>query len=105
MNLADTLVLAATLVAIAAPAEHSLVRWLRTKTKNGNVQLLLTWADQAVASVENSDLASTAKKHQAMNFVSHRLAANNLTGKFSEAQVSAVIEMAVNELNKQAVTK
>lgn len=99
MNLADTLLLAATLLTIAAPAEHALVRWLRTKTKNGNVQLLLTWADQAVALVEKSDLAGNQKKQQAVDFVSQRLVANKLAGKFSQEQLSAVIERAVAQLN------
>ncbi|CAK1222831.1 phage holin, LLH family [Fructobacillus fructosus] len=99
MNLTDTLVLSVTLLAIAAPAEHALVRWLRTKTKNGNVQLLLTWADQAVALIEKSDLAGTQKQQQAIDFVSQRLVANKLAGKFSQEQLSAVIEQAVAQLN------
>ncbi|CAK1243478.1 hypothetical protein R55227_BLOPHJLP_01009 [Fructobacillus tropaeoli] len=102
MNLADTLVLAVTFVAIAAPGEHALVRWLRTKTKNGNLQLLLTWADQAVALLEKSDLGGAQKKQQAVDYVATRLAANKLTGKFSHEQLSAVIEQAVAQLNKEA---
>lgn len=99
MNLADTLVLSVTFLAIAAPAEHALVRWLRTKTKNGNVQLLLTWADQAVTLLEGSNLAGQQKKQQAIAFVSQRLVANKLAGKFSQEQLSAVIEQAVAQLN------
>ncbi|CAK1236371.1 phage holin, LLH family [Fructobacillus fructosus] len=99
MNLTDTLVLSVTILVIAAPAEHALVRWLRTKTKNGNVQLLLTWADQAVALLEKSDLAGTQKKQEAIDFVSQRLVANKLAGKFSQEQLSAVIEQAVAQLN------
>ncbi|CAK1228006.1 phage holin, LLH family [Fructobacillus tropaeoli] len=99
MNLTDTLVLAATSLTIAAPAEHALVRWLRTKTKNGNLQLLLTWADQAVALLEKSDLGGAQKKQQAVDYVATRLAANKLTGKFSQEQLSAVIEQAVAQLN------
>ncbi|MBS9338394.1 hypothetical protein G6R29_01925 [Fructobacillus sp. M2-14] len=99
MNLTDTLVLSVTILAIAAPAEHALVRWLRTKTKNGNVQLLLTWADQAVALLENSDLAGNQKKQQAIDYLATRLAANKLTGKFSKEQLSAVIEQAVAQQN------
>ncbi|MGQ2227079.1 phage holin, LLH family [Fructobacillus fructosus] len=103
MNLTDTLVLAGTLLLIAAPAEHALVRWLRTKTKNGNVQLLLTWADQAVTLLEKSDLAGTQKKQEAIDFVSQRLVANKLAGKFSQEQLSAVIEQAVAQLNATAI--
>lgn len=102
MTLTDVLILAGTLLVIAAPAEHALVRWLRTKTKNGNVQLLLTWADQAVALLEKSDLAGTQKKQEAIEFVSQRLVANKLAGKFSQEQLSAVIEQAVAQLNKEA---
>ncbi|GAP04870.1 phage holin [Fructobacillus tropaeoli] len=102
MTLTDVLILAGTLLVIAAPAEHALVRWLRTKTKNGNLQLLLTWADQAVALLEKSDLGGAQKKQQAVDYVATRLAANKLTGKFSQEQLSAVIEQAVAQLNKEA---
>ncbi|CAK1250300.1 hypothetical protein R55227_BLOPHJLP_01331 [Fructobacillus tropaeoli] len=99
MTLTDVSILAGTLLVIAAPAEHALVRWLRTKTKNGNLQLLLTWADQAVALLEKSDLGGAQKKQQAIDYVATRLAANKLTGKFSQEQLSAVIEQAVAQLN------
>ncbi|CAK1254381.1 phage holin, LLH family [Fructobacillus cardui] len=99
MNLTDTLVLAVTFAAVAAPGEHALVRWLRTKTKNGNLQLLLTWADQAVALLEKSDLGGSDKKQHAIDYVATRLVANKLTGKFSQEQLSAVIEQAVAQLN------
>lgn len=99
MTLIDTLILALTLLAIAGPAEHSLIRWLRTKTKNGNLQLLLTWADQAVALLEKSDLGGAQKKQHALDYLATRLAANKLTGNFSQEQLSAVIEQAVAELN------
>ncbi|QHJ83561.1 MAG: hypothetical protein [Caudoviricetes sp.] len=99
MTLTDVLILAGTLLVIAAPAEHALVRWLRTKTKNGNLQLLLTWADQAVVLLEKSDLGGAQKKQQAVGYVATRLAANKLTGKFSQEQLSAVIEQAVAQLN------
>ncbi|GAP04931.1 phage holin, LLH family [Fructobacillus tropaeoli] len=102
MNLTDTLLLVATLLTIAAPAEHALIRLLRTKTKNGNLQLLLTWADQAVALLEKSDLAGTQKKQQAIDYVATRLEANKLAGKFSQEQLSAVIEQAVAQLNATA---
>ncbi|CAK1226515.1 hypothetical protein R55227_BLOPHJLP_00216 [Fructobacillus tropaeoli] len=101
MTLTDVSILAGTLLVIAAPAEHSLVRWLRTKTKNGNLQLLLTWADQAVVLLEKSDLGGAQKKQQAVDYVATRLAANKLTGKFSPEQLSAVIEQAVAQLNKE----
>ncbi|CAK1223755.1 hypothetical protein R55214_HHFBAMCI_01539 [Fructobacillus evanidus] len=99
MTLTDVSILAGTLLVIAAPAEHALIRWLRTKTKNGNLQLLLTWADQAVALLEKSDLGGVQKKQQAVDYVATRLAANKLTGKFSQEQLSAVIEQAVAQLN------
>ncbi|CAK1229973.1 hypothetical protein R82291_FJPPFKPJ_00673 [Fructobacillus cardui] len=99
MTLTDVLILSGTLLTIAAPAEHALVRWLRTKTKNGNLQLLLTWADQAVALLEKSDLGGSDKKQHAIDYVATRLAANNLAGKFSQEQLSAVIEQAVAQLN------
>lgn len=99
MTLTDVLILSGALLTIAAPAEHALVRWLRTKTKNGNLQLLLTWADQAVYLMEKSDLGGAQKKQQAVDYVATRLAANKLTGKFSQEQLSAVIEQAVAQLN------
>lgn len=102
MTLIDVLILAGTLIAITGPAERALIRWLRTKTKNGNLQLLLTWADQAVALLEKSDLGGAQKKQHAIDYVATRLAANKLTGKFSQEQLSAVIEQAVTQLNKEA---
>ncbi|KMK53308.1 Phage holin protein [Fructobacillus sp. EFB-N1] len=84
---------------------HSAVTLLKTKTKNGNLQLLLTWADQAVSMAESTSLAGPDKKAQAMQLVTSRLTANNLTNKFSQEQIGAVVEQAVIRLNAIGTTK
>ncbi|CAH1855087.1 phage holin, LLH family [Convivina praedatoris] len=106
-NVVDTLATIGTLIVLGAPVVHGVVKFLKSKTKNNNVQLFLGWVDQAVGSLENSDLSGTEKKYKAISYVSNRLVANNLVGKFSEQQISAAIEMAVNALhtsNAESVT-
>ncbi|PVY86498.1 phage holin, LLH family [Convivina intestini] len=98
-NVVETLATIGTLIVLGAPIVHGVVKYLRSKTKNNNVQLFLGWVDQAVGSLENSDLSGTEKKYKAISYVSKRLAANKLVGKFSEQQISAAIEMAVNGLH------
>ncbi|CAH1853669.1 phage holin [Convivina intestini] len=102
-NVVETLATIGTLIVLGAPVVHGVVKYLRSKTKNNNVQLFLGWVDQAVGSLENSDLSGTEKKYKAINYISNRLAANKLVGKFSEQQISAAIEMAVNSLHTSNV--
>lgn len=78
---------------------HSGVQLLKTKTKNGNLQMLLTWADQAVSMAEATSMQGPDKKSEAIQLVSQRIAANKMTKKFSQEQIAAVIEQAVVRLN------
>lgn len=78
---------------------HSAVKLFKTKTKNGNLQMLLTWADQAVSMAEASQATGPDKKQQAMALVAQRIQANKLSKNFSAEQVSAVVEQAVAKLN------
>lgn len=78
---------------------HSAVQFLKTKTKNGNLQMLLTWADQAVSMAESTSMQGPDKKSEAIQLVTQRIAANKMTKKFSQEQIAAVIEQAVVRLN------
>ncbi|NLS38708.1 phage holin [Fructobacillus tropaeoli] len=97
--------LAYILTPFLAWTSHSAVQFLKTKTKNGNLQMLLTWADQAVSMAESTSLEGPDKKAQAMQLVTSRLVANKLTGKFSQEQIGAVVEQAVIKLNAIGTTK
>lgn len=69
--------------------------------KNENVKLFMGWADQAVAQMAKAtDYTNPQKKAAAVNYVTERLQDNKLTNKFSDEQISAIIEMAVNKLNE-----
>ena len=98
----DTLTAVVPLIVALAPAELALIHWLRSKTKNGNMQLLLNWGEQAVHYMSTTGYSNDVKKKQAMDFVAQRLSANGLADKFSQQQISATIELAVNQMNKMA---
>lgn len=74
---------------------------LTSKVKNSNLQLLMTWADQAVSEIEKTMQGQTseAKKQAAVDFIVKKLKENKLASTFSDAQISGVIEIAVRELN------
>jgi hypothetical protein len=61
---------------------------IKAHTKNKNLLLLNTWAEQAITWADNNvgnnmDLATT--------FIQKRLDANNLQGRFSNQQIEAVL--------------
>ncbi|WAW99483.1 phage holin [Streptococcus gallolyticus] len=76
------------------------IKLLKAHTKNKNIAMFMTWAEQAVNYAEVTYKTGPEKKNAAYNFIVKRLRANNLIGKFSTEQVYGAIEKAVAELQK-----
>ncbi|KXT73206.1 hypothetical protein STRDD10_01608 [Streptococcus sp. DD10] len=77
------------------------IRLLVAHTKNKNIAMFLTWAEQAVGYAEQFGNPSHEKKELAMRLIQQRIRANRLVGKFSEEQISGAIEWALAEMKKQ----
>lgn len=78
---------------------HAGVNLIKANTKNKNILMAMSWANQGVQFAENNFKTSEAKKKAATNFLYDRLIANNLPFKFSDDQVNAFIESAVAKLH------
>lgn len=78
---------------------HAGVNLIKANTKNKNILMAMSWADQGVQFAENNFKTSEDKKKAATNFVYDRLIANNLPLKFSDEQVDAFVESAVAKLH------
>ncbi|GAK30559.1 hypothetical protein WOSG25_031560 [Weissella oryzae SG25] len=75
------------------------IKAIKAHTKNQNLLMLATWAQQAITwadnqAGENINLATT--------FIQKRLAANNLQGRFSDAQIQAVLLKANKTIKEEA---
>lgn len=77
--------------------------WSRLKIskKADRTSMLYHFADQAVyhASQFNEATTNEARKSAAMDMVSESLQRNKWAKRFTTAQISAAIEMAVNKMN------
>lgn len=76
------------------------IKLLKAHTKNKNIAMFTSWAEQAVHYAEVTYKTGSEKKNAAYNFIVKRIRANNLIGKFSTEQVYGAIEKAVAELQK-----
>ncbi|SES23219.1 phage holin [Streptococcus gallolyticus] len=76
------------------------IKLLKAHTKNKNIAMFTSWAEQAVHYAEVTYKTGPEKKNAAYNFIVKRIRANNLIGKFSTEQVYGAIEKAVAELQK-----
>lgn len=95
------LVVSALLTLFAGSISYALHKFLTSKSKNENVTLFKKWADEAVNQVETlfADQTSEQKKAEAVKLLTDMLRSNSLLGKFSEDQISGIIELAVREMN------
>lgn len=75
------------------------IKLVTAHTKNKNILMFNEWAKQAVAYAEANFDGGNIKKLEAYEFIVGRLKANNLFDRFSEDQIEAIIEWAVNELH------
>lgn len=76
------------------------IKLLKAHTKNKNIAMFTSWAEQAVHYAEYTYKTGPEKRDAAYRFIVKRLRANNLIGKFSTEQVYGAIEKAVSELQK-----
>ena len=74
-------------------------RYLIALKKDKNLGLLATWASQVVAEYQKTGLPGADKKAGAVEMLTGILKRNKMLSLFSEAQISAAIEVAVNLLN------
>jgi len=79
------------------------IKLLKAHTKNQNLLMFYTWAQQAVHWAEVNCYCGEDKKLEASNFIATRLRANKLLSHFSDEQIEAVIEWAVAEMKKGEV--
>ena len=76
------------------------IKLLKAHTKNKNIAMFTTWAEQAVNYAEYTYKTGPEKRNAAYEFIADRIHQNKLGGKFSSKQIYGAIEKAVTELQK-----
>lgn len=80
------------------------IKLIKAHTKNKNILMFNSWAEQAVNYAEANYKTGAEKRNAAYHFITNRLRANKLLGKFSANQIYGAIEKAVAELQKVGKT-
>lgn len=76
------------------------IKLLKAHTKNKNIAMFTSWAEQAVNYAEYTYKTGPEKRSAAYEFIADRIHQNKLGGKFSSKQIYGAIEKAVTELQK-----
>lgn len=76
------------------------IKLLKAHTKNKNIAMFTSWAEQAVNYAEYTYKTGPEKRSAAYEFIAERIHQNKLGGKFSSKQIYGAIEKAVTELQK-----
>lgn len=76
------------------------IKLLKAHTKNKNIAMFTSWAEQAVNYAEYTYKTGPEKRSAAYEFIADRIHQNRLGGKFSSKQIYGAIEKAVTELQK-----
>ena len=76
------------------------IKLLKAHTKNKNIAMFTSWAEQAVHYAEYTYKTGPEKRSAAYDFIAERIHQNKLGGKFSTKQIYGAIEKAVTELQK-----
>lgn len=76
------------------------IKLLKAHTKNKNIAMFTSWAEQAVNYAEYTYKTGPEKRSAAYEFIAERIRQNKLGGKFSTKQIYGAIEKAVTELQK-----
>lgn len=76
------------------------IKLLKAHTKNKNIAMFTSWAEQAVHYAEYTYKTGSEKRSAAYDFIVERIHRNKLAGKFSTKQIYGAIEKAVAELQK-----
>lgn len=80
------------------------LRFLKTKTKNTQLAMALSWAEQACVAVDSYSNENGDVKHQkASNVLAERLEANGLSGFFNRYQIEQLIEYGYANLKNNGV--
>lgn len=76
------------------------IKLLKSHTKNKNIAMFTSWAEQAVHYAEVNYKTGPEKKHAAYEFIAKRIKVNKLVGRFSTDQIYGAIEKAVSDIAK-----
>lgn len=101
MNYTDTLIFVGTFVGMFAVPLIRLSQYIKAHTRNAHIQTAMDWAGQAVSYVAGTGVASDQHKAQAIADLTARIKANGLAKNFTDEQITAYINQAINELNKE----
>lgn len=73
---------------------------VKAHTRNAHIKTAIDFAEQAVISVSNSQLANSENKERAMDVMTKRLAENGLLKHFTQEQIKTYIKQALNASEK-----
>lgn len=77
-----------------------IVNYLQTTTKNKRVQLILSFAEQAIVAAELTNQPGTAKKQLATQKLDQRLSENGIDKFFTASQIDQTIEYALVKMKE-----
>lgn len=105
MHISDAqslLILTGTFIGMFSVPLIRLSQYIKAHTRNAHIQTAMDWAGQAVSYVAETGVASDQNKAQAVETLTARIKENGLAKKFTNEQITAYINQAINELNKEA---
>lgn len=89
------------LVTVGAQGCYTLMGYIKSHTRNKNLQLALTWGQQAVLVAESFAGDGMQQKETANRDLQKRINANGLGSHFSAQQIDAIVQQAF-AMTKQA---
>lgn len=92
----------AVLTVFAGVITYGAHKLFTAKTKNANLNSFNEWANQAVNYVEKKFTDNDTKKKEAVAYLTSVLKQNKLLSKFTDEEIDAAIEFAVNLLPHSA---